>query len=313
MRYNLSVIFKEEADFMIDKLKKLAGGKRIKIVGHKNPDFDSVASGILLEHFLRSIDVDAHFVCEELSDSHAIEALKYAGVDIGSYCERVEHDDLLFLVDHHATEYKNEVIGCIDHHPTEAEICFPMYINAPSSSCALLIFRLAEKWGAVFARSDVRLALMSIYMDTRSCKSTKFVSSDTEWIKETAKKYSFADELEAFEQFGYCMTDMSAPIEKIAENDIKEYTFNGERIIVSHVQALAGAENERILRDVFEYVERKRESIGARIWILMLSDPKRECTSLVRFDPDGMHTRKYSRLLSRSIDVIPSLEKEFNL
>ena len=313
MRYNLSVISKEEAEFMIDKLKKFAGEKRIKIVGHKNPDFDSVASGILLEHFLRSIDVDAHFVCEELSDSHAIAALEFAEVDVCSLDGRVDSDDILFLVDHHATEYENEVIGCIDHHPTEAEICFPICVNNLSSSCALSIFRLAEMAGAVFDRTDVRLALMSVYMDTRSCKSTKFVSSDTEWIKETADKYSFADELEAFEQFGYCMTDMSAPIEKIAESDIKEYIFGGARIVVSHLQALGGAENERILGEVFEYIKRKRELVGAGAWILMISDPKLESTSLVRFDPDGMHTRRYSRLLSRSIDVIPSLEKEFNL
>lgn len=298
---------------MLDKLKKLAKKKRIKIIGHKNPDFDSVASGILMEHFLRSNDVDARFVCKGLSDRHATAALKYAGVDICAYYGRVEHDDLLFLVDHHSTEYENDVIGCIDHHPTTLDISFPIYLNEPSSSCALSILRLAEKSGVVFDRNDVRLALMSVYMDTRSCKSTKFVSSDTEWIKETEEKYSFADELEAFEQFGYCMTDMSAPVEKISENDIKEYTFNGERIIVSHVQALGGAENERILGEVFEYVERKRESIGARVWILMLSDPKRECTSLIRFDADGTHVRKHDRLLSRSIDVIPSLEKEFNL
>ena len=67
---------------MLDKLKNLVKKKRIKIIGHKNPDFDSVASGILLEHFLRSNDVDACFVCEGLSDRHAIAALKYAGVDI---------------------------------------------------------------------------------------------------------------------------------------------------------------------------------------------------------------------------------------
>jgi nanoRNase/pAp phosphatase (c-di-AMP/oligoRNAs hydrolase) len=85
---------------MLDKLKKLAGKKRIKIVGHKNPDFDSVASGILLEHFLRSNDVDSRFVCEGLSDSHAIAALEYAGVDICSYCGSVDSDDVLFLVDH---------------------------------------------------------------------------------------------------------------------------------------------------------------------------------------------------------------------
>ena len=298
---------------MLDKLKELTAKKGIKIVGHKNPDFDSVSSGILLEHFLRLNDIDVHFVCKNLSDSHAIAALEYAGVDICSYCGSVDSDDVLFLVDHHVTEYENDVIGCIDHHPTEADICFPIYINSPSSSCTLSIFRLAEKEGMILSRDDVRLALMSVYMDTRSCKSTKFISSDLEWIKETSEKYSFSDELEAFERLGYCMTDMSASIEIISKNDIKEYTFNGAKIIVSHVQRLESEENEKILREVFEYVEKEREIIGAKVWMIMLSDPKRECTSLVRFDEEGMHIEKHSKLLSRSIDVMPSLEKEFNL
>ena len=298
---------------MLDKLKELTVKKGIKIVGHKNPDFDSVASGILLEHFLCSNDIDAHFVCEGLSDSHAVAALQYAGVDICSYCGRIERDDVLFLVDHHATEYNNDVVGCIDHHPTKADICFPIYLNRPSSSCALSIFRLAEKEGMIFSRDDVRLALMSVYMDTRSCKSTKFISSDLDWIKETSEKYSFSDELETFECMGYCMTDMSAPVEKISKTDIKEYTFNGAKIITSHVQTIESEETERILREVFAYVEKERNRIGAKMWMLMISDPKRECTSLVRFDQEGMHIEKHSRLLSRSVDVMPMLEKEFNL
>ena len=298
---------------MLEKLKELTAKTGIKIVGHKNPDFDSVTAGILLEHFFRSNDIDAHFVCEGLSDSHAIAALQYAGVDICSYCGRIERDDVLFLVDHHATEYNNDVVGCIDHHPTKADICFPIYLNRPSSSCALSIFRLAQKEGMIFSRDDVRLALMSVYMDTRSCKSTKFISSDLDWIKETSEKYSFSDELETFECMGYCMTDMSAPVEKISKTDIKEYTFNGAKIITSHVQTIESEETERILREVFAYVEKEIESIGAKMWMLMISDPKRECTSLVRFDEEGMHIEKHSRLLSRSVDVMPMLEKEFNL
>ena len=170
-------IFKEEACIMLNKLKELAKGKRLKIVGHKNPDFDSIASGIILERFLCSNEIDARFVCESVSDTHAITALKYAGVDLSSYHGKIEDGDLLFLVDHHSTEYENFVVGCIDHHPTEFKINFPIYVNHPSSSCALSVLRLAEKEGMIFDKNDVRLALMSVYMDTRSCKSTKFIAN----------------------------------------------------------------------------------------------------------------------------------------
>ena len=47
---------------MLEKLKELTAKKGIKIVGHKNPDFDSIASGIILERFLCLNEIDAPFL-----------------------------------------------------------------------------------------------------------------------------------------------------------------------------------------------------------------------------------------------------------
>ena len=298
---------------MLDKLKELANGKRIKIVGHKNPDFDSIASGMILERFLRSNKIDAHFVCEGVSDINALSALKYLGIGIPSYYGKIEEGDLLFLVDHHSTEYKNLVIGCIDHHSTNSEIKFPIYVNLPSSSCALSILRIAEEKGFVFDKTEVKLALMSVYMDTRSCKSTKFVATDTEWISNVTKKYSFANELDTFERLGYCLTDMSSSLEELSKSDIKEYIFNNKKIYVSHIQTILTDDTEEILKKVYSYIEEKRKRYGAELWILMVSDPKRESTLVIRFCEAGRRKSDFDKLLSRSIDVIPAIEKEFGI
>ena len=296
---------------MLNKLKELAKGKRIKIVGHKNPDFDSIASGIIAERFLLSNEIDARFFCEEVSDINALSALNYLGIEISSYYGKIEEDDHLFLVDHHSTEYKNFVVACIDHHPTDFEMDLPVYVNSASSSCALSIFRIAEKEGTVFDKNDVKLVLLSIYMDTRSCKSTKFIEADTEWISSVTKKYSFERELDTFEGLGYCLTDTSAPVEVLSRCDLKEYVFNNKKVYVSHIQTVLTEDTEKILSKVYSYVEEVRKHLGIEVWILMLSDPKREKTFVIRFDGTGRCQEDYDKLLSRSIDIIPAIEKEF--
>ena len=296
---------------MLNKLKELVKGKRIKIVGHKNPDFDSIASGIILERFLLLNGIDANFICGSVSDTHALSALEYLGIDIFSHRGKIEETDLLFLVDHHSTEYKNFVAGCIDHHPTKIEINFPIYLNLSSSSCALSVFRLAEKEGTLFDKNDIKLVLLSVYMDTRSCKSTKFIKTDSEWISEITEKYSFANELDTFERLGYCLTDMSASLDELSRSDIKEYVFNSKKVYISHIQTFLTESTEKILSNVCFYVEEKRKRLGVEIWILMISDPKCEVTSVIRFDEGGIYRANYDRLLSRSIDIIPAIEKEF--
>ena len=300
---------------MLKRLADLAKEKTVKIVGHKNPDFDSIVSGILLGIFLRANNINAEFVCDGVSDSNTLSALEYVGINVNDFCKGIKSDDFVFFVDHHSSEYEfdNFIVGCVDHHQTNSAVDIPIYFNAPSSSCAMNIFHIAQKEGFAFERNELKLIVMSIYMDTRSCKSTKFIESDREFIIETAKEYSFEGELDIFERFGYCLTDMTKPIEKLAETDMKEYFFAGNKIIISHLQVMRNPSVDGVLKEICAYATSECQKSGIGIWIIMVSDPNTETTEVIRIDGKSVENKRYTKLLSRSTDVIPALEKEFNL
>jgi inorganic pyrophosphatase/exopolyphosphatase len=158
----------------------------------------------------------------------------------------------------------------------------------------------------------MKLAIMSIYMDTRSCKSTKFIESDREFIIDVAKKFSFEEELDTFERLGYCLTDLSRPIEELAYTDWKEYDFEGKKISVSHLQTVRNNTTDRIVEAIRSHICEKLKEKKIYLWILMVSDPKAETTDVIRIGENSTENKRYNKLLSRSTDVIPALEAEFD-
>lgn len=182
---------------MVD-IESLKQYKSIKIIGHKHADFDSMASGYLLEHIFLNLGLNAEFVLQD-GDVDQFFKEKWIG---RHKTWRKREADVLFLVDHTAS-YDLPVVGCFDHHPQLAPIS-QNYINEPKTSCAKVIYDWAESVGFDVPRSLTTLVVYACYMDSLSFKSTKARKEDLEWCREKIREYEMSEE--EIVSFGYGLT-----------------------------------------------------------------------------------------------------------
>ena len=132
------ILMKVRTDLKNELLSKIINNsknKKVYIIGHHNPDFDSIVSSYLLTKILREEGIDAHFSVrdnnyydKELMDDYLNERPRV----ISNY-----NNKLFVLVDHNHLEGipKENVVGCIDHHIITNEI--EDIIEIEYASCTL--------------------------------------------------------------------------------------------------------------------------------------------------------------------------------
>ena len=214
---------------IIDKIKKYKEDI-IYIVGHKNADVDSILSCLLLEKHLRMNNINAKALIID-TDKESVNLVNKYFPDLLIEETEININAPIILVDHYSDNRFRNIVGCIDHHPTAGKLNYDVYINKNASSCCKLIYDLFIKNET---KEDILMVLFSIYMDTISCRSDKFIISDKQFIENKKKQYGLS--LEEYEKEGLCLTPLDAPIAEIAENGQKEYTFGYYNVACSYIQ-----------------------------------------------------------------------------
>ncbi len=170
----------------MDELKKYI------ILGHENPDVDSIVSGYLLEKLLLSKSFNVEFIISDKKiEKDVVGLCKEFGLDIeklGYLKDLPTNKDYHYiLVDHHDRITPGLITAVIDHHPTKTVLNIPWYKNVQSSSTTCLICRNNENY---FNKSDIELAIFASMVDTASFHSTKTCNNDVTWAKEMCQKYN---------------------------------------------------------------------------------------------------------------------------
>ena len=94
------------------------------ILGHENPDIDSIISGYLLETLMKKKGYDAEFIIPDKTISKEdIDLSAYCGIDPTAYQKSLPTaaDTKYILVDHHERNVPGEIVAIIDHHPTKTK------------------------------------------------------------------------------------------------------------------------------------------------------------------------------------------------
>lgn len=283
-------------------LEKLRG-KEIKIVGHKNADFDSMTSGIILKYIFDQLDITSQYVLQDgKSDNRFMETTQKLNIDIKGLGIGITNNDDIFLVDHTGRYPYNNVLGCIDHHPPVTEMK-DNYVYKQQTSCAKIINDYAEELGIELPDELITLVVYSCYLDSLSFTSTKAVSSDLDWCKEKIQKLGL-NENEIIE-FGYGFTDLSDSPEVFAFNGAKAYPFGDKQTIKASYTILKDINDidlnqiDNILRN-----EISRKNIA---WCFLAHDITNKMTVALLIQEDGTDIVCANGLLSRGQMVIPNV------
>ena len=116
--------------------------KDIIILGHINPDVDSIVSGYLLEKILMKKGINAKFVIpdKKLDKDTLLICTKY-GLYPNMFMRKIDlnnKDINYILVDHNKRDLKGNILAIIDHHPTNDTVEVKDYYNENAVSRQLL-------------------------------------------------------------------------------------------------------------------------------------------------------------------------------
>lgn len=275
----------------------------IKVVGHKNPDIDSILSGIIFEYYGKLINKNFKYVISDKKvPEDNLEILNYLNINYEKYFEDIEEEDKLILLDHHSTNYKNLVLGCIDHHPEFYKDNKTLNIKASSTAKIIYDYLLKD-----FKLPDkiMKMIILSILVDTSNFRSSKAVISDKEFVKNMCILYNF--DLIELEKLGDCLTNINN--EQCIFNGKKEYIMENKKVLSSYIQVknISSIEIDKILQMI-----KKIDYKNYYLWFFLIFDIGNNSTILYEFYNNIKEEHKYNKVLSRGNDIIPYLEKKHN-
>lgn len=297
---------KTEIKEFAEKLKKRYS--HIYITGHGNPDADSMLASLLACDLLSHFGVNCEVrLCEPLKDTQPIDTAALLNIDAEHICGSITPDDAVFLVDCHSCDYTDNIVGCIDHHPTKEILPIEFCINERASSAALTVLRIMESCGVPPERKHYLYGIYSAYIDTMSLRSPKTVPGDIPWLERNIEKWGI-DKVK-LERFGLSLNDQNRSAEELAMIGYKGYNIKGKKISTSYI--MYDEISEETKENIINFLSVERMRRGDDLWIYFFCDPLRVLSEVVEIDDDGIRRQTYDRIISRSLDIVPMLEKRF--
>ena len=228
----------------------------VYVIGHKNPDSDTVCSALAYARLLdlRGIKAEAR-ITENVNNETAF-ILSEAGVEQPSVLEDASGEDI-FLVDH--SEYAQSaegmrdahIVGILDHHGVGSVITGHqlVYEARPIGATATIVWLDYQNYGLEIDKSTAHILLGAILSDTNGLTGSTTTDADKQAVTDLAEIAGVADTNEFaknihLEALSY--DEMSD--EEILFSDYKEYEASG----VTFGIGLVNAFDEEIAADLAE-------------------------------------------------------------
>lgn len=280
---------------------------KIVILGHENPDVDSIVSGYLLEKILKKKGYNAEFIVPDKSlDKDTLEICRKYDLEPTIYQKDISLEDKninYILVDHNERSVKGNIISIIDHHPTSKEISIENYYNENVVSTAYFIAKYSEE---LLDSYDIKLAVLASFIDTVSFNSNKGTKEDKEWIIKTCNKYGFNYSL--FEKEGLRLTELLG-IEKDGLNGLKKYDFDCIKVESSYIQIDSIKKHQEYIDKIIKYLKEyiNKQNIDAFVFIVHNMTELKTMYNLIT--KDNIQKRYYDSYVSRGNAIMPEVEQ----
>lgn len=278
------------------------------ILGHENPDIDSIVSGYLLEKLMCKMGYDAEFIIPDSKiDLENITICGEYGLNPCSYQKKLPNtkEYKVILVDHYNRNVEGEIVGVIDHHPTTSNIETFYYQNENASSTSCLI--CTEENEKYFSKEDMQLAILAAMVDTASFHSTKTRKQDIDWAKKTCMKYQL--DYEKIYKTGLCLTDISN-IKTACYNGLKKYCFYGYNVESSYIQIEDITKISDLVMEMIDLLKEHVQTENIEVFSFIVHDMTQFKTVVYDITCNGYSIRNYEKYTSRGNTIIPEIEKK---
>lgn len=298
------------------------------VVGHKNPDTDSICSSIVYaklrqkagDNFVPAragkINKETEFVLNRFKTEPPF-LLDNAS---GKKLVLVDHNEKDQMVD---GSQEAEILEIIDHHKFNFSYHSPIYIYAePIGSTATVIAKLYFEE----IEKDSQLAgllLAAILSDTVILKSLTTTQEDREIVKELSEIAG----IDNWEEFGFDLKKINASIEGLAveefvNRDLKDFNFAGRRVAIGQIEVIDFKEAQKRKKEILNYLQVIKQKGNYELVLLMMTDIVKEGTELLFAGSKEIIEKSFNKkpidesiylkgVMSRKKQVVPSLERAF--
>lgn len=316
----------------------------VYVVGHRNPDTDTVCSAIAFAYLWNKWKETGKFDKVMKIDLEAVPAVqgdlnpetKYVLEKFG-FSEPEKIDDAegkkIILVDHDEKTQtlpnieKAEILAILDHHKI-GDVTTPnpiLYVNLPVGCTATVLKLLFDITNVEIPGKMAGILLASILSDTVIFKS----ATTTELDKSVAEELAKIAEIEDVTNFGIEIKSKLSAIEgmsarQIITRDFKDFDMSGNKVGIGQIELVDLSIVESRKDEIYEEMQKMKKDENYHSIFLMLTDIMKEGTELlaVTDNPEVVEKAFGKKLEGRSVwldgvmsrkkQVVPPLQKSFS-
>ncbi|MBO7910128.1 MULTISPECIES: manganese-dependent inorganic pyrophosphatase [Vibrio] len=252
----------------------------ILVVGHKNPDSDSICSALVATELLKARGEEATPIRQGEINRETQHILEVAGAEkpelrtsvAGEKIWLVDYSDLAQAPDDVA---EAEIVGIVDHHRLgDAMTVNPMEAWIWPVGCTnTVLFNMFKIEGHSISQQIAKLMMSAILSDTVGFASPTCTQKDKDAVAELAEIAGVTD-IDAFiKALLIAKTNIEGlSAAQLVEKDLKGYPFNGRDVVVGQVELATLEQVDGMIEALEADLEERCEKDGLAFAAVMLTD-----------------------------------------
>lgn len=302
--------------------------KNFAIVGHKNPDTDSIVSAVAAkEYFEKVLGIKARALRAGEPNNETKFIFEKFGVEIPEMIGSVTKEDKVALVDHNEISQTFEALDfsqveyIFDHHKLSLSTKKPIFLrNEPIGSTASLLAKIFFEKGKIVSEQTAKLLIAGILSDTLNLTSPTTTAEDKELVAKlnaTAKIdiQNFVDEM-----FEAKSSLEGISVDEIINLDYKIYELGKYKVGAGTWETTKAAMVNEKKQEIIEALKKKKESEKLDYMFFMVVDIlKQDCFMYIIDETEQTLAQKVFReeiadgimllkgVVSRKKQIIPPL------
>ena len=290
---------------------------KVYVIGHLNPDTDTVVAAMAMALFLNEREKTNRYVPAMTGRPNSETEYIFSRFNL-TFPEVLENAQgkKLFLVDHNEPTQvvkgfqKENILGFVDHHKISFDCPSPIEVTArPFGSSNTIIYGLFKKDRIKIPLSLRKAMLSAILSDTVILKSPTTTTTDMQVVHELSAVLKIDYQDLGMELFRAKAKIAQKTPEEIIRNDFKDFDFNGKKVGIGQIEMPDLSEVMSKLPSIILKATELKGDSGYHSIILMLTDIIKEGSRLlvVSDDPERIEGIFGIKLRNNTSDLIPGM------
>ncbi len=305
----------------------------VSVVGHSNPDTDSVTAAIAYANYLKATGTDAvacmQISADKLNPESKVVLEKFGLAAPQELTDAAGKDvalvDFSDIAQAPANIGQANIVGIVDHHKigditTGSPIFF--YARPVGCTCTVLL-EMYQNNKVELPKNIAGGMLCAILSDTVNFKSPTCTDADKAAVADLLKITGIADQDALFMEMLKAKSSVAGvPIKDLLFRDYKDFDMNGKKVGIGQIE-LATLDQVADIRDDLYTALQQVKAEGRHSVLFMLTDVVKEGTDLLVVSDEPAIIEKafngslqgksmwVAGMMSRKKQTVPPLQKAF--